>query len=313
MLVELTKRLKLIKPVGSSLFPNSNSLYIDDDIQAIIDVSAGTEAYNVIDPARVEMAIITHGHFDHFKDYKLFTKALFFGGPEDAALFADANSYVEDQFIYWDMFMDFPPPVESIVVKSKSKETSLPPDFIESVLSSSISMDKYIKDRQKISFGREEALAIHAPGHSPGHYIFYFDKEDLLFTADIDLALLGPWYNSSKSDIGEFIKSIDLVKEINPSILVNSHRKIYYKEDNIPKWLDRFKSFFLFRNDCIYDYLKQPRTALEIANHQVEVEKFSADDFFRVYTTKYVAYKHLEYLRDQGVITLNSDNYWVRK
>jgi glyoxylase-like metal-dependent hydrolase (beta-lactamase superfamily II) len=42
----------------------------------------------------------------------------------------------------------------------------------------------FIKDNQTITFGTTELLALHVPGHSPGSYAFYSEKNNVVFTGD---------------------------------------------------------------------------------------------------------------------------------
>src|SRR5665647_1724785 len=81
-------------------------------------------------------------------------------------------------------------------------------------------------DGDEIQTGKNTIKAIHLPGHSAGHYGFYFEKENILFSADIDLVRTGPWYNSNSGNVGDLIASVQKIKEINPRIIVPSHRRI---------------------------------------------------------------------------------------
>lgn len=81
-------------------------------------------------------------------------------------------------------------------------------------------------DGDEIQTGKNTIKAIHLPGHSAGHYGFYFEKENILFSADIDLVRTGPWYNSNSGNVGDLIASVQKIKEINPCIIVPSHRRI---------------------------------------------------------------------------------------
>ncbi len=42
----------------------------------------------------------------------------------------------------------------------------------------------FIKDNQKFSFGTTELLALHVPGHSPGSFAFYSEKNNVVFAGD---------------------------------------------------------------------------------------------------------------------------------
>lgn len=44
---------------------------------------------------------------------------------------------------------------------------------------------KYLIENQNITFGNTVLKAIHVPGHSPGHLVFYNEKENVLFAGDV--------------------------------------------------------------------------------------------------------------------------------
>ncbi|MFY0601169.1 MAG: MBL fold metallo-hydrolase [Cyclobacteriaceae bacterium] len=45
--------------------------------------------------------------------------------------------------------------------------------------------DSLIKEGQNIGFGKVNCKVIEAPGHSPGHQVFYFEKESMLIGGDV--------------------------------------------------------------------------------------------------------------------------------
>jgi hydroxyacylglutathione hydrolase len=42
----------------------------------------------------------------------------------------------------------------------------------------------FIQDNQTITFGTTSLIALHVPGHSPGSYAFYSEKNNVVFTGD---------------------------------------------------------------------------------------------------------------------------------
>jgi hydroxyacylglutathione hydrolase len=47
------------------------------------------------------------------------------------------------------------------------------------------SIGSYITDNQEIKFGNTTLVALHVPGHSPGHMAFYDQKDGILFAGDV--------------------------------------------------------------------------------------------------------------------------------
>ncbi|MFX0208236.1 MAG: MBL fold metallo-hydrolase, partial [Candidatus Hodarchaeota archaeon] len=92
--------------------------------------------------------------------------------------------------------------------------------------------------KSEFDFGDVKLLPIHTPGHSIDHYCFYEPYEQILFSFDIDLTSFGPWYGHRESNILQFRKSINKLKELEIKILVSSHKGIITKD--IYKQIDAF-------------------------------------------------------------------------
>ncbi|MFW6259710.1 MAG: MBL fold metallo-hydrolase, partial [Tangfeifania sp.] len=47
------------------------------------------------------------------------------------------------------------------------------------------SPDSFFSENEKLKFGNTEFDIIHVPGHSPGHVVFYSEKEKILIAGDV--------------------------------------------------------------------------------------------------------------------------------
>ena len=45
--------------------------------------------------------------------------------------------------------------------------------------------DMHVTDNQKLKIGALEVVVMHTPGHSPGHVVYYFPKEQVLVGGDL--------------------------------------------------------------------------------------------------------------------------------
>lgn len=88
-----------------------------------------------------------------------------------------------------------------------------------------------IRDGDILSFGKTELRAIHAPGHSIGHTMFWQEETGILFAADIDLSRFGPWYENPGSDIEQTIASIQAAIDLKPRVFISSHLPEVVTED----------------------------------------------------------------------------------
>ena len=77
MLIRITPQIILVRPEGKTLYPYSNSLYINDNIKTIIDAGAGGNAYQEIAPDHIELLLLSHYHFDHINGWPFFLELLY--------------------------------------------------------------------------------------------------------------------------------------------------------------------------------------------------------------------------------------------
>ncbi len=102
--------------------------------------------------APVQLALATHGHWDHVTDLAK-VQAIGYrvaGHPADAALFADPTAGRTDL-----------------------------PFVIEPVR-----IDQRLADGDRLSLGDVDILVVHTPGHTAGSVCLWIDEEEILFTGD---------------------------------------------------------------------------------------------------------------------------------
>lgn len=67
--------------------------------------------------------------------------------------------------------------------------------------------------------------AIHAPGHTSGHCVLLVEPGGVAFIGDIDLSSFGPYYGDATSNLADFRRTLDLVRDIPAKAWVTSHHK----------------------------------------------------------------------------------------
>lgn len=294
MLMPLARGISMLMPDAPNFFPYCICMYIAGDQRAVIDFGAGKRAFQEIDKNSVEVGILTHNHPDHTHSSVLFTNTKFYAGQEEAESFRDQMKYRELRGInFWERFMKGKPLPESVQMDLKNDDIPVAPGFVP------IDLAGTLTDGMQFDLGRGiKFTAVHLPGHSSGHYGFYFEKYGILFAADIDTTRGGPWYGDACSHVGQFIASVQRIKDINPAVFASSHRRPL--TENIRQSLDAYLQVMLDREKQIYDLLKVPHTLEQLAEYRLAFQKriFQLEDLWeRIYV-----HHHLQHLLELHAI-----------
>ncbi|HZJ83987.1 MAG TPA: MBL fold metallo-hydrolase [Syntrophomonadaceae bacterium] len=307
MVIDLNKEIKVIRPEALAVFPYSNSLFIDDDIRVMIDAGAGGRAYKPIEPKSVDIVLLTHNHFDHINGVSFFQNAQILAGQEEAEGYTNPEVYaVWAGFKQWEKLMG------RAKMERFAESIPMPEDVPVKPGFNRIELAGVIKDNDVFDLGKTRVHALHTPGHSHGHYAFYMEKEGVLFSGDIDIAPRGPWYGGELSDFDDLVKSVEKIIELDPRILVTSHRRIFYgKDENIAEIIRDYINIPLEKENRILDFLVKPQTVNDIAQQDFAKDypqKTSHAEFW----TKMMITKHLDRLLRQDKIVKLDKAYYVQ-
>lgn len=294
MLIPLQRGIHVLMPDAPNFYPYSICMYLEGEQRAVIDFGAGIKAFNEIDKESIDWGIFSHFHPDHTHCAVLFPHSRLYCGQEEAEAYSDPQVHLHLQGgDLWSVFMkDKPVPNRSSELVDPS-DIPVKPGFIN------VNIAECFSDGQVFDLGKGLRFqAVHLPGHTCGHYGFYFEKQGILFSGDIDLTRGGPWYGAGCSDVGQFIHSIRRVKEIDPGTLATSHRRPM--NEQIQESLDTYLNILLDREKRLYDLLKTPHTIDEIAEHRLAFSKkiFELEEFWE----KIYAHHHLKHLIEIGAV-----------
>jgi glyoxylase-like metal-dependent hydrolase (beta-lactamase superfamily II) len=125
------------------------------------------------------------------------------------------------------------------------------------------------RDGDVFELGGCRVRVIHTPGHTRGHCAFHVEPDDVLYLGDIDLSSFGPYYGDAWSDLAAFEHSLAKVREIDARHYVTFHhvgllegRRAFLER------LDRFAAVIPRREERLLDFLGDPRSLEEIAEHR---------------------------------------------
>lgn len=258
MLQRLSKNIWVVSPPAKPRYPYGNCLYIQGDDPILIDTGAGSIALAEIKPQHVSLVLLTHSHIDHTHSTVLFDAAdIMISRPEEPYYYDEQLFLVHNGFRAWgdmrhlaDLIgfkTDHQPPFGDVPIMDRFRHLPLKETF---------------EDLQQFQCGPHKVTALHLPGHTAGHFGFYIENEGLLMSGDIDLMANGPWMGSDNADIEDLICSVERIKEVDPKVIVPSHRRV--QQDNLRQQLDAFLGAVLDRQESLLKLLQVPRSLDEL-------------------------------------------------
>lgn len=303
MLIELDEHIKVIRPEGKAVFPYSNSIFIDDKIKTLIDAGSGGRAYADIPADQIQLLLLTHYHFDHTHGINYFKQARKMVGEEEHWAFTDETKYLlSSGYHHWEEL------VGGKKEEAWSQSSQLPDDVPAKPGFQSWEMDVF-KDGEEFEVGETRFQAIHTPGHTPGHYAFFFPEQKILFSADLDISPRGPWYGGEFSDFDDIVQSIGKLIALQAEILVSSHRRIFYGQAE--QLLQEYINIGLQREARILDYLDLPRSLDELAMQDMAFDTLERSAH-NIFWAKMMILKHIKRLLNLGRIKELGNYRYVR-
>lgn len=303
MLKNLASGVWVVAPDQPPRYPYANCMYIEGDNPTVIDMGAGAAAFRAIPLEAISKVLVSHVHFDHIHGDKLFVNAGIYVGLEEKDTYIHDKAYIS--FYGYDLWEQLMPGIDR---EAYGQVIPLADDVLSQPGFRPIELAGTFEDGTVFDTGQYKLTTIHLPGHTTGHYGFYLEKESILFSGDIDLAPAGPWYSSNSADVGALIKSVKRIKEIDPRVLVPSHRRIL--TEDIKKGLDNYIGIVLMRNEKILDLLRAPMTLDQLAEHGLIFPERKNN--YELFWEKMTIRNHLRYLLAAGLATEIGEGLFVR-
>jgi len=261
LLQKISKDIWVGYPPAQPRFPYGNCLYVGGEAPIVIDAGAGKNALTEVIPPRVSTVLLSHSHYDHIHSTYLFPHADIMAGWQEEACYASEKNWIESNgYKNWDEMIQIARAI-SLIDNHPPGDVPFAPHFKPIALAGTFS------DLQVLDSGALKVTILHLPGHTAGHYGFYIEAEGVLFSSDLDLVKTGPWMGDRTSDIDQLICSIKRLKEINPRIIVPSHRRV--QDYDLNRQLDTFLEVVLKRQERILELLKIPHTVEQLANYHM--------------------------------------------
>jgi glyoxylase-like metal-dependent hydrolase (beta-lactamase superfamily II) len=256
----------------------------------LIDTGSGEEALlPLAKSGQVDLVLISHIHPDHmalnylFADKKILV-------PKMAADSAESLEAMGRRF--------FPDPEIRAMWMEFVKHTM---GFKDCPISGVFGREKVF------DLGSTRLKVIFTPGHTIDHCCFFLPQWDVFLSADIDLTGFGPWYGNPEGDIAQTLDSINKVMEINPGILVSSHKGII--NNQIRESLLAYARIIEKRSRKICGLLKKPKNLEQIVDAAIIYGGFPFLPRLLRHWEGQMVQKHLVELMSRGRVALEGDMY----
>lgn len=246
-----------------------------------------------LDEREISDIIVTHYHPDHYG----------FAGKLQELTCAKVSMTETD----YDAVLEISKREEDGNLKENYMKCGVPDDLIEKVLTKGsnfnemvkphASVNRFLKEGDKIKFGKYEYEVLDAPGHSDGLVCFFNKEQSVLFSTDHILPKITPnisyHFYGEKNPLQKYLDSLERFKTLNAEYVIPSHGKPFL---NANKRIDEIIRHHEIRCEQILDKIKTPSTVYEIC-----VAVFGADMSYHDF--KFAlgeTISHLEYLKQRG-------------
>lgn len=293
-MTEIADRIFYIEGENKGRYPDCHGLLVRDDTSVIIDPACREDLMrNIASAGGVDIVLNTHYHEDHRIYNYVFEGAGLLVHELDAHGYGDAESFMAD-FSY---------------IRNPRLEQLWRAFLLDTCKYRPYKVERTFKDGDEIDLGHTSLQVIHTPGHSAGHCCFFFPAEGVAYLGDVDLTSFGPWYASLNSDIDEFLRSIERLRELRPKAVVTSHGDGLITE-NIDERLKQYAEVIHRRDEMILDFVTQPRRLDEILDLEIVYRrKLKAPDAFFYWDDRWMIEAHLDRLVSMNKLRVDNATY----
>jgi len=285
-------RLVFIAGANEGRYPFCNSLFINDEISAIIDPSSDEMVLRKLHRDKeIDIIVNSHYHEDHTNGNYLFPDADLYVHREETACYQSIDALLDCYGLNGSEF-----------------ETVWRDTLIHSFNYRERTPTVEFQEGSELSFGETRMVVIHTPGHTPGHCSFYFPDEKVLFLGDLDLTRFGPWYGDRVSDIDDTIASVHRLLLIPAEIFITSH-EIGIVEGNLSERAEQYLEVINQREAALCTFLCRPRSLSEIIAQWIIYKRPRAPRWFFEFAERAMITKHLERLAKKGGVIFDGEKY----
>jgi glyoxylase-like metal-dependent hydrolase (beta-lactamase superfamily II) len=287
-------RVRVLAGAQNGKYPSGNSIWVSGtNATAIFDPSLAVLDRRTELAGRADLVLLSHVHEDHVAGVSLFPQARVAAHREDAAGLRSLDGLMEI-YGYEGEAADA---TRAWVLETFHYEAR--PDT------------EGFDDGAVFDLGGVTVRAIHAPGHTRGHSVLLAEPEGVLFLGDIDLSSFGPYYGDAWSDLADFERTLEKVRDVDAKVWVSFHHVgVIESRDEFLTRLDRFTARIAQRERAILDYLAAPHTLAEMVAHRFLYPAHASMPFIDAVERR-TTLQHLERMQRDARVRLLDDGRWL--
>jgi glyoxylase-like metal-dependent hydrolase (beta-lactamase superfamily II) len=272
-------------------YPDGNALWIEgSETTAVVDPSLTAFARGSELSNRADLVVLSHVHEDHVAGVCSFPGASVHAHEQDVAGMRSLTGLME-MYGYGSLEADM-----GELVRSAFHYTARP--------------DAHgYEDGDVFDLGGTRIRCIHLPGHTRGHCGLLVEPEGVLFLGDIDLSSFGPYYGDAWSDLNDFDRTLERVRNIEARLWVSFHHVGIIEERQV--FLDRLHRFAAKigeRDQRLLEFLVTPHTLTEMVAHRFLYPPHASAVFIDAVEERTIQ-QHLDRLLAQGRIVGDGNLY----
>lgn len=230
----------LLPGANGGAFPFSNSVLVDSDTVCLIDAGCGlSQLERGLEIATPDLILITHAHPDHIAGCWMFDEVPLHVPKMSAQDVGDLDR----------MARRFAPAALQNTYKA----------FIQGSMGFEACQATHTYEAgANFDFGQARLVAVHTPGHTDDHMSFFDTTTGVLIAGDVNLTSFGPWYGDVESDIEQLERSVRMLMDLEPRIVVTGHGGIF--KGDLQRRFQDYLDVIRMRHGAIAELLRTERT-----------------------------------------------------
>jgi glyoxylase-like metal-dependent hydrolase (beta-lactamase superfamily II) len=290
-MIKLKPNIYYLAGENNSRFPYCACLYIEGkDKRVLIDAGMGSNNMAPVKKLGIDLLILTHCHIDHRLSRTEIADVPVWCHEKEEIFLQDRDHFFAATGL-------------------KRSGLDLVEFFDLAHGMFGIEIDYRLADGERIELGGITLETIHTPGHTPGHMAFFIPEHDLLFSGDIDLTAFGPFYGHDFADIGDFLSSIERLKQLNANMVISGHAGPF--NGNLAARFEEYKQVIFHRDRLLLEKLAQPKSVENLRGSNLFYKTYrDFPELIRWFELVHIE-KHLSRLVGLGKVRFEND-MWVR-